>query len=344
MKHTPNWFASVMGTGIIAVAANSLPVQFPGLHTAGRIVWILASIMLITLCFSFRKAESYVDDSSMCHFYGAPAMAFMTVGNGFLIYGGSWGVAVDWVLFGIGTTMGLGTAIIIPMKAFMDHTYKQDAAFGGWLMAVVPPMVSASSGGLLIPHTPAGQVRETLLWCCYGCFGLSLLASVIIISLIWNKLFHWGIGARATVPTYWIILGPLGQSITAVNILGGNAHLIYGNSWADGLFLFGIIYGAATLGFALLWTAIAGIITLRTLRMGMPFNLTWWSFTFPVGTVTTGLSGLYAHTGLYVFGALACIYYLGLVLVWVRVLSSTASIVFTKQEAQTIQVTVKERV
>ncbi len=26
---TPNWFASIMGTGIVAVAAASLPLQFP---------------------------------------------------------------------------------------------------------------------------------------------------------------------------------------------------------------------------------------------------------------------------------------------------------------------------
>ena len=37
------------------------------------------------------------------------------------------------------------------------------AAFGGWLMPVVPPMVSASTGALLVPHAAAGQPRLTLL-------------------------------------------------------------------------------------------------------------------------------------------------------------------------------------
>ncbi|HEY9423931.1 MAG TPA: hypothetical protein VIP54_03940, partial [Microterricola sp.] len=29
---TPNWFASVMGTGIVAIAAATLPLQSPGLR------------------------------------------------------------------------------------------------------------------------------------------------------------------------------------------------------------------------------------------------------------------------------------------------------------------------
>jgi tellurite resistance protein TehA-like permease len=38
-------------------------------------------------------------------------------------------------------------------------------------------------------------------------------------------------------------------------------------------------------------------ITLKTARDHLPFSLTWWSFTFPVGTTVTGTSELAAHTG-----------------------------------------------
>ncbi|WP_459167277.1 SLAC1 family transporter, partial [Mycolicibacterium diernhoferi] len=35
----PNWFSSVMGTGIIAVAGATLPLQPPGLRVFTEIVW-----------------------------------------------------------------------------------------------------------------------------------------------------------------------------------------------------------------------------------------------------------------------------------------------------------------
>lgn len=130
-----------------------------------------------------------------------------------------------------------------------------------------------------------------MMLACYGMFGLSLVASLIIITLIWSRLARHKIGAVAMVPTLWIVLGPLGQSITAVNLLGGNAHLVVDPSWAHALELFGVIYGVPVLGFALLWGALAVAITVRTARQGLPFALTWWSFTFPVGTCVTGVTG-----------------------------------------------------
>ena len=37
-------------------------------------------------------------------------------------------------------------------------------------------------------------------------------------------------------------------------------------------------------------------MTVKTARAGLPFSLTWWSFTFPVGTVVTGTSQLALYT------------------------------------------------
>lgn len=45
----PNWFASVMGTGIIAIAAAILPVKFPGLFFIASAAWMLAAVLLVAL-------------------------------------------------------------------------------------------------------------------------------------------------------------------------------------------------------------------------------------------------------------------------------------------------------
>ena len=95
-----------------------------------------------------------------------------------------------------------------------------DAAFGGWLMPAVPPMVSAATGALLIPHLPACQLRLSLLLACYAMFGISLVASVVVITQVWQRLVRHSIGPAMMVPTLWIVLGPLGQSITAAGLLG----------------------------------------------------------------------------------------------------------------------------
>ena len=46
----------------------------------------------------------------------------------------------------------------------------------------------------------------------------------------------------------------------------------------------------------MLWLVLAAAITVRTIRQRLPFTLTWWSFTFPVGTCVTGTIALAART------------------------------------------------
>ena len=63
--------------------------------------------------------------------------------------------------------------------------------------------------------------------------------------------------------------------------------------------MFALLYGLPTWGFAMAWLVIAAAVTLRTARQdkGLPFGLTWWSFTFPVGTCVTGTISLADRTG-----------------------------------------------
>ncbi|MFQ4149578.1 TDT family transporter [Arthrobacter sp. LAPM80] len=333
---TPNWFASVMGTGIIATAAATLPAQGPLLHGVALVMWVLASVLLISLLaattihwiFHTETAKSHHRHSVMSHFYGAPAMALMTVGAGTLLVGRDLlgpelALSIDIALWSTGTALGLFIAVAIPYLQFTKHQVGQDAAFGGWLMPVVSPMVSASTGAMLLPYLPQGQTRQTMLLACYAMFGLSLLASMMVIPHIWGRLIHHKVGAAAAVPTLWIVLGPLGQSITAANLLGGNAHLAVSGFLAQALEAFGILYGVPVLGFALLWASIAAMVTIRTAREHLPFSLTWWSFTFPVGTCVTGLSGLAAHTGLVAFEVMAVAAFIGLAATWLLVATKT---------------------
>jgi len=331
----PNWFAAVMGTGILATAAVGLPVG-AGLAAVLRpfavAVWVLAAGLLVGVTtLTVRQwqqhpelARRHYRHPVLAYFYGAPPMALMTVGAGTLLLGpdligSAAAIRVDWVLWSTGTVLGLLTCDVVPYLAFTGRI-GPNAAFGGWLMPVVPPMVSASTGALLLPHTPPGQARLSLLIAAYAMFGISLIAALLITTQIWARLTRYGLPEPRLVPTLWIVLGPLGQSVTAASLLGERAHLAVGAPYATGLRAFGLVYGLPVLGFALLWLALVAAITLRTARNGgLPFAPTWWSFTFPVGTCVTAASGLSRSTGAEALTGLALALFAGLLVAWVVV-------------------------
>lgn len=333
----PNWFASVMGTGIVANAAATLPVDVPGLLTFARAVWVLDVVLLVVVVAATAlhwrhhrdTARGHLDDPVMSHFYGAPAMALMTVGAGAMLVGqplighGA-AVGLDAVLWTAGTVLGLWTAVAVPFKTFTVHDVRPDSAFGGWLMPVVPPMVSAATGPLLVPHLPVGQWQLTMQLLCSAMFGLTLVASLVVLALIWGRLAHHGAGAAATVPTLWIGLGPLGQSITAGHTIGVSAPSALPAPYGTAFEAAGLVFGVPMWGFAMLWACLAVAFTVRTARTGMPFALTWWSFTFPVGTVVTGTSGLAAATGAHLFTVASVLFYVGLLAAWSVVATRTA--------------------
>ncbi|WP_084529990.1 TDT family transporter [Nocardia crassostreae] len=332
----PNWFAVVMGTGIVANAAATLPLQFPGLRAAATVVWGLASLLLVVLAVAWiahwrrypEAARSHGANPVMMQFYGALPMALLTVGAGTLtlgrdIIGLSAALTIDWALWSAGTVLGLMTAAAIPYRMITRHNFDPDSAFGGWLMPVVPPMVSAATGALLVPYAPAGQARLTLLFACLAMFGLTLIAAIVTITLIWSRLLHHGLPPAGMVATVWLVLGPLGQSVTAAGQLAQVAPIALPAEDARGLNEFALLFGVPTWGFAMLWLALAIAVTAHA-RKSMPFNMTWWGFTFPLGTCVTGTTVLFAHTGADLFAVIAVALYALLVSAWAVVAVRTA--------------------
>ncbi len=70
--------------------------------------------------------------------------------------------------------------------------------------------------------------------------------------------------------------------------------------------------------------ALAAAITIRTAGQGLPFALTWWSFTFPVGTCVTGTIALAARSGADALRGASVILYALLLAAWVIVATRTA--------------------
>ena len=227
---TPNWFAAVMGTGIVATSAISVAGDLSAVRGFATAIWLLAAVLLVVIAVAFgvhwvrhpMQARRYAADPVMVQFYGAIPMALLTVGAGTITVGSSIlgtgaAVVVDAALWSVGTLLGLGTAIAVPFLMMTRQRRRSDlVALPAWLMPVVPPMVSATTGALLVDHVPAGQWRVSFLLLCYLLFGLSLFLGLITLSMIYGRLVHGTVPTGCAAPTIWITLGVIGQSVTCL--------------------------------------------------------------------------------------------------------------------------------
>ncbi|MFE2551671.1 TDT family transporter [Streptomyces sp. NPDC059355] len=333
----PNWYASVMGTAIVANAGVALPVHVRGAHTFSLVFWALSAVMLAVLLTARAvhwarhpdQARDHLLDPAVAPFYGCLSMALLAVGGGTMLVGKDViglhaAVVVDSVLFVTGTAVGLLAAVAIPYLMVESHRIRPGSASPVWLLPLVAPMVSAALGPLLIPHLPPGQWQRALLLGCYTMFGLSMLATLVLLPVVFGRMVTGPRLPLALTPTLFLVLGPLGQSVTAANKFADAAPGVVQPPYAEGFRMLAVIYGVPVMGFALLWFAFACAVLVRARRLGMRFSLTWWALTFPVGTCVTGAEGLAQHTGLTVYRWLAVFLYAFLLAAWATAASLTA--------------------
>ncbi|GAA5004847.1 C4-dicarboxylate ABC transporter [Kitasatospora paranensis] len=323
----PNWYAAVMGTAIVANGAAALPLQVPGRLAFATAAWVLAAAALVALATARGlrglrhrpAARAGLDDPAAAVFFGCPPMALLAVGYATLavgdrVIGRGPAAAVDLALWTVGTLYAVAVAAGVPYLMITRHTAAARRADPTWLLPVVAPMVAASTGPALLPHLPAAW-QPVLLYGCGALFGASLLAVLAMLPVVLTGLVQGGVLAPVLTPTLFLVLGPLGQSTTAAGAIADGAKAT-AVAPAGPVAALAVLYGVAVTGFALLWLLVACAANVRALRAGMPFAMTWWAFTFPVGTLVTGAASLARHTGLGVFTGLAAGLYLLLLGAW----------------------------
>ena len=338
-QFTPNWFAATMGTGVLALALAQLPVQIPGLHAVAEGLWLfnIGLFILFSLLYGarwvlyFDEARRIFGHSTVSMFFGTIPMGLATIINGFLLFGvARWGsdmVQVAHVLWWLDVAMSLAFGVMIPYMMFTRQDHSIDQMTAVWLLPVVAAEVAAASGGLLAPHLadPVMQfhvlITSYVLWAFSVPVAFSIL-TILMLRMALHKLPHENMAASS-----WLALGPIGTGALGMLLLGADSPAIFAANGfarigeiAEGL---GLISGIALWGFGLWWILMALLITIRYFRAGIPFNLGWWGFTFPLGVYSLATLRLGHVLQLSFFDGVGCVLVAMLVMMWLIVGSRT---------------------
>jgi C4-dicarboxylate transporter/malic acid transport protein len=301
-----------MGTGILAISVSIAPVAVPLGPLIAKSLWA-GDVVLFSILTAFWLAKAVRDrgavfaplrDPMKAQSWGAPPMACFTLAVGFLKVGegflpGAACVHAAQVLFAVGVAGSIFSVSVVPYLMFTHHDITQDQTVGSWLMPVVPSVVASVPAALLVPTLPEAM-RGDILAGGYALLGTGIALAAIIIVLFYSRLLYHKVPSGALVATTWLVVGPLGQSIAGIIALGAAADAVW-PEYGHGLVLTGLAYGVLVWGFAMYWLAMAIALTIRAVVMNLPFDLSWWAFTFPVGVLTAGTDALYGVTRTSIF-------------------------------------------
>lgn len=334
-QFTPNWFAATMGTGVLALALAQLPLAIPGLHAIAEGLWLFNILLfsLFTVAYAarwmlfFDEARRIFGHSTVSMFFGTIPMGLATIINGFLVFGlPRWGdgvIHLAEVLLWIDVAMSLACGVLIPYMMFTRQEHSIDQMTAVWLLPVVAAEVAAASGGLLAPHLTDAHSQLVILTTSYVLWAFSLpvafsILTILLLRMALHKLPHENMAASS-----WLALGPIGTGALGMLLLGGDAPAIFAANGLPGIGEIasgvGLIAGITLWGFGLWWMLMALLITVRYLRDGIPFNLGWWGFTFPLGVYSLATLKLASTLNLTFFSVVGTLLVMLLALMWLIV-------------------------
>lgn len=335
-QFTPNWFAVTMGTGVLALA---LKQAMPALSGVAEALWLLTIALFILFSgvyaarwvLYFHEARRIFAHSTVSMFFGTIPMGLATILNGALLFGlERWGQGIlPWVeaLWWLDVALAVLCGVAIPYLMFTRQEHSIDQMTAVWLLPVVAAEVAAASGGLLAPHLVDPHQQFQVLIVSYVLWAVSLpvafsILTILLLRMALHKLPHASMAASS-----WLALGPIGTGALGMLLLGSDAPAVFAANGLGGLGEIargiGLIAGIVLWGCGLWWLLTAVLITLRYMRHGMPFNLGWWGFTFPLGVYALATLKLAAWLELGFFQIIGSVLVLALIGLWLLVASRT---------------------
>lgn len=338
-QFTPNWFAATMGTGILSAVLTQLPVHVPGMFPLAEALWVLNIVLFVSFSvlyaarwvMFFDEARRIFGHSTVSMFFGTIPMGMATIINGLLTFGvPRWGQGVlplAEALWWLDVAMSLACGVVIPFMMFTRQEHRIDQMTAVWLLPVVAAEVAAASGGLLAPHLADSHSQFSVLITSYVLWALSVpvafsMLTILVLRMALHKLPHENMAASS-----WLALGPISTGAFGLMVLGADSPAIFAahglsgvGEIASGL---GLIAGILLWGVGVWWLLMAVLITVRYLRDGIPFNLGWWGFTFPLGVFALTTLKLGAVLQLGFFSVLGSLLVASLAMLWLVIMRRT---------------------
>lgn len=288
----PGWFASVMGTGVLAMTTRTVAQRWDwlapaaqALHWFNIVLFLLIAVPWLLRWFWYRdKALATLRHPMQSPFYATLTVAMLVMAAQALNFG--LGETLARAIWWCASIMTIGLNFIILFRLFTGEDAAMEHMTAAHFIPAVGLVVIPVAGVPLLSGVE-GMAHDLALLVNVAGLGAGTLLYLGLFCLLFQKhLLHAPLPGKL-IPTVWIQMAPLCWTAFSLmqlaSALGHDAALIAMLMW----------------GASLWWFLMAVLLTFTAWKRGtLVFSLVWWSFIFPLGALTTlslklGLSGLF---------------------------------------------------
>lgn len=336
IKHfSPAWFAMVMGTGGLANVMYALEKIFPTANIISIFLWLLNSLLFVLLLFPwiirwFAYKEQVMGDLKhplTSNFFVTMPAGCLILGSNFLLIGQAYFSQLflsylGLVLYIIGAVLALTFAVIGLYNLVSMQELGPDPINFAWLMMPVVNIVVPLLGNLLVKMLAPLSLNAAKLINLIDImfYGIGIVLFFIMATIVFNRLIMHRLPPAMAVPTFWVLLGPIGVGTISLLGLADAAEALGILASVDGVKYLGLILW----GFGL-WAFLFTLsITIRYLKVGgIPFTLSWWAFIFPTSAYTLATLTVYDYMKIEFVLGYGLILALLLIIMWIVTFART---------------------